>query len=130
MEDKQMKRVFMVSIIALMVILTACGAKGGDDPANATGEFFVAVKAGDYETARQYMTDDANSMYEDSDLDTYREFFATDDGFTSPEPDSVEINGDEAIERISNVGGIYSEMAIVNLTKQNGSWFVESVSME
>jgi hypothetical protein len=125
-----MKRVFMLSIIALMAILTACGAKGGDDPAGATGEFFVAVKAGDYETARQYMTEEANSMYQDNDLDSFREFFATDDGFTSPEPESVEINGDEAIERITNVGGTEGDMAIVNITKQNSAWFVESISME
>ncbi len=125
-----MRKAFILSIIALMVILTACGAKGGDDPANATGEFFVAVKTGDYETARQYMTEDANSMYQDIDLDSFQEFFATDDGFTSPEPDSVEINGNEAIERISNVGGLESQIAIVHLTKQSGGWFVESISMK
>lgn len=124
-----LKKLYLVfTVLVISAILFGCSGSGADNPALATGEFILAVKAGQYIEARQYLTSDANKDYSDSDLDDFKAFFEKKDGVTTPLPDDVVIEGNNATEPLIWTDGEKTIKKTVYLKKSFGGWKINSIS--
>lgn len=57
-----MKKIFSISAIALVILVSGCKNGGGGDPKAALNHFFTAIAKKDFTEAKKYATKDSESM--------------------------------------------------------------------
>lgn len=115
--------------IAIIAIVILFSMRNTDSPTLVVGNFIIAVKDSDYETASKYLTNETSKVFADYQFDKLRDFFEPDEGVTLPEPDLIDIDGNVATETVIKhdlTNG--SEEMRIELRKNFFGWKIESIN--